>query len=113
MTKKRRRKIKRIASQANEPVITGVAWYNEEQYPLLLEHATDADQLNDTFDKWKVNAQNAMQQLMAMGQLVRPVPVDMHEMIAWCKAENRPFDGAARAAYVSARLRAMTNSETG
>jgi hypothetical protein len=32
---------------------------------------------------------------------VREVPIDFEALLAWCRAQDRPLDSAARAEYVT------------
>jgi hypothetical protein len=52
-------------------------------------------------DAWERGAQAAIAELVAMGRIVRKVPIDFEALLAWCQAQDRPLDSAARAEYVT------------
>ncbi|MBM3839765.1 MAG: hypothetical protein FJ398_17700 [Verrucomicrobia bacterium] len=82
-------------------VETGVAWYSQDQYSLLRALAADADSLHPTYEEWRAAATKLIEDLRSKGVTAYKVDVDVHELAAWCKREGRPFDGAARATFVS------------
>jgi hypothetical protein len=84
--------------------ILGVAWYTREQYERLLELANDRDNLEDTYEEWQATAEKMMVKLSKPGVLPRKVHIDVEELVAWCKAHNRPVDGAARTAFVADKV---------
>jgi hypothetical protein len=82
--------------------ITGFAWYRREQWPRLHEVASDPDKLDASYDEWLAGAQRAIIQMKLAGVSVRRVDVDV--FLRWCRAEGRPVDSAARAAFVAEQL---------
>lgn len=50
-------------------------------------------------------APRALADFAAGGRTVVPVDIDVEALIRWCGVRGRPLDGAARAEYVSERLR--------
>jgi hypothetical protein len=91
------------ASAKSGPVV-GVAWYRKEDWPKLLAVSADRDNLEDTFDEWCRGAQQLLLRLVSEGVEARKVDVELDNLIAWCRNEHRPLDGAARANYVSVLL---------
>ncbi len=84
--------------------ILGVAWYTHEQYERLLELANDRDNIEDTYERWQATAEKMMVKLSKPGVLPRKVHIDVEELVAWCKAHNRPVDGAARTVFVADKV---------
>jgi hypothetical protein len=74
---------------------------DREGWERLRELAVDREQLDDSFDAWERGAQAAIAELAAMGRVVRKVPIDIEALLAWCQAQDRPLDSAARAEYVT------------
>jgi hypothetical protein len=66
--------------------------------------------MDDTFERWQSNAQNASRILRQSGYPVQMVDIDIAELIAWCKEEHRPIDGEARADFVQEKIQ---NSHSG
>jgi len=97
MKRRRRRDRPDIAAAAE----LGLAWYTREGWERLRELAVDRELLDDSFDAWERGAQAAIAELAAMGRVVRKVPIDIEGLLAWCKAQGRPLNSAARAEYVT------------
>jgi hypothetical protein len=101
MKRRRRRDRPNIPADAE----VGLAWYTREGWERLRELAVDRDQLDDSFDEWERGAQAAIAELATIGRVVRKVPIDFEALLAWCQAEDRPLNTAARAEYVTYLLR--------
>lgn len=84
----------------------GVAWYREDQWPLLRRVAADAQRLERTYEEWLVSATRMLETLKRKGYSVERVDVDVNALVDWCHAQGRPVDGAARSEYAAARTRA-------
>lgn len=82
----------------------GIAWYSRQQWELLKHTADDCNSMDDTFERWQSNAQNASRILRQSGYPVEMVDIDVAELIAWCKEEHRPIDGEARADFVQEKI---------
>jgi hypothetical protein len=85
-------------------ILTGIAWYRREQYPLLLALSTDADNLAKTYDEWLSHVNKTREELEARGLQTVPVDVDVKELVEWCRRHEKEVDGGARAQFVSAKL---------
>ena len=83
----------------------GFAWYLPEQWSQLLELSADRDLLEDTWEEWERHALRTIGQLRRMGRDVVTVVVELDDLVAWCREQERPVDGAARAGYVADRVR--------
>lgn len=89
----------------NSDAITGIAWYRRDQWARLRELAADADGLEEAYEDWLAGAQRTVDQMTATGVHVRRVDIDLDDLVHWCRAEGRPLDSAARAAFTAERLR--------
>src|ERR1051326_6444858 len=94
-----RRESRRRSRLASPPAVVGMAWYDAVQWTQLKQIAGDAEQLDDTHEAWKRNAEQTERQLAADGMVVRRVPIEVDALVAWCRAQDRPVNGAARAEY--------------
>lgn len=88
----------------NPEFVTGVAWYREEQWPLLLALSIDRDKLAKTYAEWQQDAERTMLRMRIEGLKIQKVDVDVAELQAWCIAKGRPINGAARAEFVVEKL---------
>jgi hypothetical protein len=79
--------------------VVGIAWYDAVQWTKLKQVAADADRLDDTHEEWQRNAQATERQVAAQRMIVRRVAIDVDALVAWCRAQNKPVNGAMRAEY--------------
>jgi hypothetical protein len=99
-----KRKNRKQESFETVDMILGVAWYTREQYGRLLELANDRDSLEETYEDWQASAEKMMVKLSKPGVLPRKVHIDVEELVAWWKANNRPIDGASRTMFVADKV---------
>ena len=85
--------------------VTGVAWYRREDWSRLREIASDRTNLDDSYEAWLAGAQKTLLGLAVAGVAARRVSVDVEALVRWCRAEGRPVNSAARAAFVADQLR--------
>ena len=98
MTRRRRRERLHAASATTQ---LGLAWYSREDWERLHDIADDRDKLDDTYEDWERQALKMIQDLEAVGQQIRKVPIDIEALIAWCRERKCRIDMAARSEYVS------------
>lgn len=99
---------------SDSDTVTGIAWYRQDQWARLRAVAADADRLEEAYEDWLAGAQKTIVQMSAAGVRIRPVDIDLDELVRWCRREGRPLDSAARAAFTAERLRSgfeRANSE--
>jgi hypothetical protein len=93
------------ASHAGKgPIAVGLAWFRRDEWPQLLASAVDRDRLEDTYDEWLRDAQKLLLDMATRGVAIEKVDVTVAELLAWCRHENRPLDGEARASFASYKL---------
>ncbi len=80
-------------------MVSLVAWYSREQWSILKQVSVDAEELEDSYDEWEQNAEQAIQKFIAKGMRIRKVDVDVNELVKWCKNKGVSIDGAARSQY--------------
>jgi len=90
---------------AEFPMVSGVAWYRREQWALLKSTASDADDLEETYDEWLEFAKHSFKVIWDTGIDLVKVDVDVDELIEWCRNEERPVDGAARTSFVIQKMK--------
>jgi hypothetical protein len=73
-----------------------LAWYREEDYPLLLTLFKDAARLPPAFDTWRREAESMERLADKMKLRAVRVIIDPVEFVQWCAAGNLPLDGASR-----------------
>lgn len=90
-----------VTPLAETKAVVGVFWYRQDQYERFLASADDRDTLEDTRADWHVTAERVLRQYRARGLNIRKVEIDLDDLLAYCRAEGRPNDGAAPSAYVA------------
>jgi hypothetical protein len=90
-----------------KPQIVGLVWYKEEQYMEALRLFEDGHKLPDTYAAFVEKAQGGLDHFRAHGANAVKVEADIHEVAAWCRANNHRLDGHGRTAYVNMRLAKM------
>ncbi len=102
MSKSKRSK---STSQAGKgPMAVGLAWFRRDEWPQLLASAADREKLEDTYDEWLRDARQLLLDAATRGSVIEKVDVGIDEFLAWCRRENRPLDGTARASFASYKL---------
>ncbi len=96
-----------MQQRRKQPTITGIAWFTPEQYELLLEYAADRDQLPNTYEEWLQKATDLLHFLHSKKYIVPKIDLDVHEVVAWCKQLNIPFNSKARAQFTAERVRQL------
>ncbi|MGH9345117.1 MAG: hypothetical protein ACRD19_15325 [Terriglobia bacterium] len=107
-----RLKIRRKAPHSKkEDIVMGIAWYQRDQWPRLLEISADRDQIENSYDEWLANASKTFEQLKSEGLSPAKMNVDTAELLAWRRSRNRPFDAKERAEYVVERIQKIRQGE--
>jgi hypothetical protein len=82
-------------------VEVAVAWYNPAQWARLKQVAVDADNLDDSYEAWKRNAEGVERELRRKGIEIQRVHIDVEALLAWCQARHQPVSGEARSEYAA------------
>ncbi|MDR7120681.1 hypothetical protein [Rheinheimera soli] len=90
----------------NDQVVVGIAWYQREHWERLKQIADDSAAMDDSYDEWKKNANAGMHQIRLTDKTALRVNVDIDELLKWCAEHHKPMNSAARAEFVSEKLRA-------
>jgi hypothetical protein len=91
---------KRNQDKPNDSVI-GMAWYKQDQWPVLLQVSSDSNKLESTYEEWLEYAEDTYRRFVKEGLTTEKVAVDVFELIKWCKDHNYPVNGNSRASYTA------------
>ncbi len=91
-------------------IIVGMAWYERDDYPRILEIMEDAEKLPRTYDEWKQRAELGESQMRAAGRRVVRAIIKPEEFVAWCATNGHNVDTNGRTAFASAE--AASNART-
>jgi hypothetical protein len=87
----------------NTKIKTGMAWYNEKDYPklrLLFTDGAEATKFPGFYDEWLANAEEAEQREGARGLEVIRAVIEPAAFAAWCKLRKISPDANARKSCV-------------
>ena len=76
-----------------------LAWYRQDQWQLLLDHSTDSDKLERTYQEWLEHAEEKVNEMGNDGINVVKVSINIEEMKKWCERHDKPIDGHTRSEY--------------
>lgn len=80
----------------------GVAWYQEKDYPRILQIMDDADVLPGTYRQWLDKAVAVERQAKRSGQVVIVrAPIDPDEFTRWCAINGMSPNAKARMSYAA------------
>ena len=83
------------------PTDVAVGWYDAVQWAKLKLVAADADNLDNSYEDWKRNAESFERELRGKGIEILRVHINVDALIAWCQTRNKPIDGEARSQYAA------------
>ena len=85
-----------------------VAWYREDQWDRLRELSSDRDGMAETYAEWRDTAERNFKDLTDAGASLRRLELDVEDLWAWCRANDRALDGAARSMYAARLARELS-----
>jgi len=80
------------------------AWYTAQEWEALRRVSADKGSLHTSYAEWEADAQEQLRSLQEQGVDVVPVPIQVAELVAWCKTHNRRIDGKARSEFTSLKV---------
>jgi len=93
----------------NQQPIICIAWFRREQWFLLKLKAADSALIEDTYDEWEKEAEKLVQKVIALGQQLYKIDVDVFELEKWCKEKGLPNDSNARSQFAAEKGVDMDN----
>lgn len=102
---KRKLKITMPKYGPDRAVVVGLAWFDRKQWQRLTEVVEDRNELDDTFEQWKLSALEAVRTMEREGQKVEKVHVEVESLVSWCRDRGLPVNGKSRAEYVTQIMR--------
>lgn len=76
--------------------VYGMFWSQPEQWDRLIEISEDRDELDDSYDEWRKNANRTIDHLRAKGQKIEKVEIDLEKFLFWCNGNTKLVNGSAR-----------------
>ena len=81
--------------------VVKIAWYRADQWDRLREVSEDREDLDETYDAWHAREKKRLMKLTASGERPVRIPVDVEELIAWCKAADKVVNAESRDLYLT------------
>ena len=76
-----------------------IPWWQPEQWDKLKSISEDSDNLEDSYEEWRTNANSVISEFKAKSFVVKKVKVDLEELHNWCKENGRKVNGSARSEF--------------
>ncbi len=92
------------SSEAQDEMVIAIVWYRPEQWQRVRDIATDADELEASYDEWLQVAEEKYKEIQSSGLRVEQVDVDSEKLIRWCNERGLENNGQARSLYAAERL---------
>jgi hypothetical protein len=93
----------RLKKTTRSPVV-GITWYNEDNWARTKADALDPSRFEATYQDWLAMAEDALNDIKKTGINAVPFLIDARELAAWCSANHKMNDAAARAEFVTTML---------
>jgi hypothetical protein len=94
-----------MAQRKGKKVPVAIAWYAADQWQRLKEVVDDPQNFEETHAEWQGVFERGSRYLADQGFDVHRVDVDVEELAAWCRDQERPIDGKARSDFAAHKLR--------
>jgi len=91
---------KRSKKREVHTIVSGIGWYSREQWAELRDVVSDPEELESTYDEWLDAVKAAVPDLIKVGGKLLKVPVDVSELVSWCRQRRKRINAAARAEYI-------------
>ena len=86
------------------PMITGMAWYRQDEWERLKREFDDADRFPTTWWEWRHKADRGIDQLWAQGCIIYPVELSADEIRNFCVSRKVPNTSRTRIRLVNEKL---------
>ncbi len=77
-----------------------IAYYEKKDWEFLLLVIDDRESMSGSWEDWFMNYSKIKSQLKSQGFFVKEVPINIHELIAYCTDKGIKNDGKARSQFV-------------
>jgi hypothetical protein len=81
--------------------IYGITWLDRDEWQKMRAVATDSTALMITYEEWVMMTTRAIKDLEKTGRRVKKVAITAEDFAAWCAANSKEPNSAARSEYVS------------
>lgn len=79
-------------------------WYEPEEWEKLKRIAKDSGSLDDSYEEWKSNANDAISEIRGQGNIIQKISIKMDELVTWCQENSLENNSEARSNYAAKKL---------
>lgn len=87
-----------------EPIFMGFVWYLREEWEQLMLDFDDAANMQKTWEEWRHQAENGIEEMAMKGKVPLPVRVTAQEIREFCQQQGIRNNGYARSSLISAKM---------
>lgn len=80
-------------------------WYEPDEWLKIKKSAADADAQDDSYEEWKSNANQAINNIRATGHAVVKIAIKAEEFSGWCNKNNTENNADARSRFAVVKLK--------
>jgi hypothetical protein len=110
---KKPRPPRRHNPENQQPLVTGVAWYTSAEWPRVKATAVDPERFEGSFDEWVAMAEKVLADIRKAGVAAQKCLVNADELREWCAEKGVANDAAARARFVSEKVKSHSHDGGG
>lgn len=81
--------------------LVGIGKYIKEDYEEILKISSDRDNLDATWEEWKINQENVKKQIKLSGFKVIDIIVKPRELVSYCREKGMEINGQSRSNFIS------------
>ena len=86
---------------SEQQIVYSFAWFEPEEWQCLKETVDDPESLDDSYQEWRHNAENAIGELRANGAQVQKISIKISKLLAWCESRGLKPNSKARSEYAA------------
>lgn len=82
-------------------LVINLAFYHKKDWPLFLEIIDDRTSEHENWEDWYKDFKKLKKKLIREGYTVNEYPVNLDELIVYCKSLGIKIDGKARSSFAA------------
>ena len=96
----------------SEIIEIAFCWYEQDEWEILKRSAADKEILDDTYEEWKSNANDAIKEVRAEGHHIQKINVKIDRLEAWCCEQGVENTSKSRTEYAAHEARRRSLKST-
>ena len=87
--------------------LIGIGKYLQEDYEEILRLSSDGNDLDDTWEDWRINQSNAKNNLQSSGFSVVDIIVKPRELVDYCRQRGLEINSESRVEFISHKTKLL------